>query len=607
MELEEDWEEVLMDDEMEDENCNKSMTQFSCETCQFTTTTRFALNKHQLKHSTDQYSSIPHESDDSDQEIVLEEEIFHDSDLDSIPDIEEYEIDNDDLATEDVDEEHNIPDLQKLENKDLPPYTLPKEEFTCDICDYSSKLSVNVKRHLENRIKNGSMEPFQCDLCLYRNCNKKGIHRHKSIHIKPSKYYDYEPVPVMPVLPPEEPIKMQEQPESSSNSNLSLRKAIFECSFCSFKAKTRFALTRHIQNHGNIQPDDEFELVPHQRGNKYERNAAMDWNENTCEYCDFSTLDQKRMDNHLRKRLLSRDGPVKCDICGYTSCTKVGLNMHVSRKHQGKPIKVRNKEIVRTSSGPRVQEHRYTCDHCDFKAITEKRLDNHLKRRSVCNYDPVYCQVCGYKSCTKPGLAMHFQRKHGNIPNPSSSNNSQKLDVSITTTPKLTKAQDINQIPYVLKISKNSNKGNKNHACFKCDYKTNNRTDLENHLKASTNIETPRNCEKCSETRCTYHGLLTHYRLDHGHRKGGDQKFSKSDQKLKKLKKHDSLFYCDQCDFRSKYHPNLDRHRKNLHPKVQENKILEKVYFVLPRPKKGVWIVPLEKIDPDDIEYMTFD
>jgi len=595
MELEEDWEEVLIDDEMEDENCNKSITQFSCETCQFITTTRFALNKHQLKC---QSSSTTHYDESDDQEIVLEEEIFHDSDQDSIPDIEEYEIDNDDLATEDVDEEHNIPDLDKHENKNLPPYTLPKEEFTCDLCDYSSKLAVNVKRHHENRIKNGTMVPFQCDQCLYRNCNKKGIYRHKSIHSsKPSKYYDYELVPDKYILTPEEPIKMQEPEPSSSNSNLSLRKAIFECSFCSFKAKTRFALTRHIQNHGTIQQDDDLELqVPHQRGSKYERDAAMDWNENTCEYCDFSTSSQKRMDNHLRKRLLYGDGPVTCDICGYTSCTKVGLNIHVSRKHHGNPIKARRKDIVKSSTGPRSRLDRYTCDHCDFKAQTEKRLNNHLKRRSECNYDPVHCQVCGYKSCTKSGLIMHFKRKHGNM-----SNNAQNLDVTITTAPKLTKAQDNKQIPYVLKISKKSNKGIKKHACHKCDYKTNNRVDLDYHLKASSKINTPRKCEECNETRCTYHGLLTHYRLDHGLRYG-----PKIGPKPNSKKILNGLFPCDQCDFSSNYQQNLDRHKKNLHQK-EETKILEKVYFVLPRPKKGVWIVPLEKIDPDDIEYMDFD
>ena len=66
-------------------------------------------------------------------------------------------------------------------------------------------------------------------------------------------------------------------------------------------------------------------------------------------------------------------------------------------------------------------------------------------------------------------------------------------------------------------------------------------------------------------------------------------------------------FHCNQCDFSTKYQANLDRHQRNLHPEEKENKKLEKVYYVLPRPQKGVWIVPLEKIDPDDIEYMDFD
>ena len=656
MELEEDWEEVLMDDEMEDVNCNKSATQFSCETCQFTTTTRFALNKHQLKHTTEITSAPLHESDD---EIILEEEIPHDSDQDSIPEMEEYEIDNDDFATEDVNEEQTIHDVEKQEST----YNLPKDKFACQFCDYSCKIVHNLTRHLENRTKHGHSNPFQCDLCPYRNCNQKGIFRHKSIHQKASKYYDYEPVLPVAVVPIEEP-KMQES--ESSTSKLSLRKAIFECSFCSFKAKTRFALTRHIQNHGELEdqrksPDDDEETVSHHKGNKYERSGTVDWNENTCEYCDFSTSSEKRMENHFKRRLMSKHGPVKCDICGYTSCTKVGLNIHVSRKHQGKPsTKMRSKSGSRTEG--------FNCDHCDFKAFTEKRLDNHLQRRSECDYDPISCQVCGYKSCTKKGLEMHFQRRHGylqdssndvkkeerapKVPKPLSISNSkskvrhkyfcQYCDFGSQTEDRLTnhysfrmknhtsgtlftcdicqyrictkhglkmhkikrhgtpKSEiDVKPVPLVLKFSKKSLSEHKKHACHKCDYKTTNRTDLAFHVKASLKIETPRKCEKCSETRCTYHGLLMHYRKDHGAHGVQISKNSKS--------KIDQWFHCNQCDFSTKYQANLDRHQRNLHPEEKENKKLEKVYYVLPRPQKGVWIVPLEKIDPDDIEYMDFD
>ena len=661
-------EEIMLEDEMADENFNRN----SHVTFELTATATYTAEPDRVEPEINETDEIENQSDD---EIVLDEdEELNESD-NSIPDIEEYEIDNaDELVTEDVDE---IPDLEKTE---LQP---PKQEFTCDFCDYSSNNQVNVRRHLENRAKNGFLKPFQCDICLYRNCNRKGIFRHKSIHLKaPTKYYNYELVPVsakpVKAFVPAEPVVPEDQnstnEESHSNTNINLRRAVFTCSFCPFKAKTRFSLTRHIQNHGDTE---EGRRSPDQWGNKYERNAAMDWNDYTCEYCDFSTPIEKRLDNHMKRRFKNPRGPVSCHICGYRSCTTAGLTMHINRKHGAKPTKLvrptmkpfLNEVSENDVFEPKVETFKLSdskCDFCDFKPVSQQRLENHLKRRAEADYEPVKCEVCGYKSCTKQGLQLHFNRKHGtmqNVPKTEppfvhSLKNSQKYgkeylknckhfcqfcDFASQTRERLVNHLNLRlknprgiqtcdicdykictnqgykvhmakrhgyksprqrnrvtgapkRAPLMLKISKDINR-HKNHACSKCDYRTANRQDLIYHERASINVDVPLKCEFCPQTRCTRFGLNSHHRRDHGQNtsaKSWIKSFIKNGQ-----------YECDHCDFRTKYQPNLERHRKNMHE--ASIKFLERVRYVLPRPKKGEWIVPLKRMDPNDMDYMDSD
>ena len=81
-----------------------------------------------------------------------------------------------------------------------------------------------------------------------------------------------------------------------------------------------------------------------------------------CKNCDFKNKNPKRLISHLNS---ISDEPETCDFCGNTYCTKIGLKLHISRKHG--------------VSKPKTKQEGFKCDSCASAFMTKFALTTHQK------------------------------------------------------------------------------------------------------------------------------------------------------------------------------------------------------------------------------------
>ena len=167
--------------------------------------------------------------------------------------------------------------------------------------------------------------------------------------------------------------------------------------------------------------------------------------------------------------------------------------------------------------------------------------------------------------------------------------------------------------------------------CDKCDYVTSNPSSLLNHIKAVHEKVKRFHCDLC-DYACYYGYDLKKHKQFHENNplfegkqhlwttnklqnknSNHEEKCNLCDFTVKNpfaLKQHiESVhekvkkYYCDVCNFGFYHSFGLKKHYKRIHGKDLLLKDLanyqptkEKIYYTLPRPKRGKWIVILERL-----------
>ena len=166
--------------------------------------------------------------------------------------------------------------------------------------------------------------------------------------------------------------------------------------------------------------------------------------------------------------------------------------------------------------------------------------------------------------------------------------------------------------------------------CDKCDYVASNPSSLPHHIKAVHEKVKRFYCDLC-DYACYYGGDLNKHQKFHESNPlfEGKKHFWKTKKLKNKNSNHDDKcnlcdftgkntfalkqhvesvheklkrYYCDVCNFGFYHSFGLKKHYKRIHGKdllqdlANYQPTKEKIYYTLPRPKRGKWIVILERL-----------
>ena len=243
------------------------------------------------------------------------------------------------------------------------------------------------------------------------------------------------------------------------------------------------------------------------------------------------------------------------------------------------------------------------CDICDYVASNPWSLPNHIKavHEKVKRF---YCDLCNYACYYGYDLKKHKQfhennplfegKKHSwktkNFKN-KNSNHDNKCKLCDFT------GKDLFAFDrHVESVHENI----KRYYCDLCDYACYYGYDLKKHkkfhesnpfFKARKKHKKIHNKNNVKEGKCDICN------------KEFDSSF-KLKQHIESVHENVKRYFCDVCNCGLYYIQNLRRHYKRKHgedlskdlTKYRECSVKEKIYYTLPRPKRGKWIVILERL-----------
>ena len=135
----------------------------------------------------------------------------------------------------------------------------------------------------------------------------------------------------------------------------------FKCSQCSYKAKQKFHLQKHVQRKHSIKKCTEC-------GEIFKGSFAL----------------RKHQVNECVNEAM-----LKCNRCSYKSIFKTQLEKHIRREHNS----------------------RYTCSQCGKKYIHLSSFNNH--KNNLCGSELYFeCNHCSYSTNFKSNLKVHIKSQH---------------------------------------------------------------------------------------------------------------------------------------------------------------------------------------------------
>ncbi|XP_010750253.2 zinc finger protein 142 [Larimichthys crocea] len=399
-----------------------------------------------------------------------------------------------------------------------------------------------------------------------------------------------------------------------------------QCTMCSFVAKTKMSLTRHIlyvhnkKKSGVAKPKQlhcqhcTFTCKQERCMTQHLALKHKGARPHHCQYCPFSTTRRYRLEEH--ESLHTGIGRHSCDMCEKTFGAVTKLRQHKIRIHDKQPTHFCSLCDFSGYTLDDVRRHNlrchtgvlhHACTHCDAQFSSEVALRNHCKRVhqlqacfscKQCDYTcsnevtlkthqeskhpQVKCTTCQESFKTKESLAIH-QRTHlahqcqlcsfatktrqllaQHLLNEHEEGSTKDKPLKCST------CQFACRHQLVLEQHLRSHGGKRLYKCTDCKYSTRNKQKITWHIRIHTG-EKPYSCEQCSYTCTDPSRLKLHMRVHQDEKKYLCPQCGYKCKWATQLKYHmtkhtgDKPYACDECDYRTNRADALRAHRDTQH------------------------------------------
>lgn len=322
----------------------------------------------------------------------------------------------------------------------------------------------------------------------------------------------------------------------------------FSCALCPVILMSRRGLSIHMQKVHRDAPkvlrctkcdfvtEDRNDHVRHRRSHEQKKLPKAAAKFTKCDACEYVATSVRELYKHRREVHPDVDRVHVCRDCGFRAYTRSRLLKH-RVEHDGRSTRCDVCGFV-LKSVRLLQVHKkivhcppsFTCDICGEKFRRPHQLRNHQKRMHARKKEEK-CTRCGLELYTKNELKIHMKQKHyGKF---------FKCHVCHKAFPRSTerlrhiKAVHMKYRPF---------------SCDLCDYRTNERRNLNRHLLSMHNRVVPAasyvKCEHCRGQFVSRRYLRMHITMKHA---------------------DVAAIRCELCDFETKERFELERHHSANH------------------------------------------
>lgn len=503
-------------------------------------------------------------------------------------------------------------------------YSEEDGKFKCNLCNFSSVRLVTVERHLSTcrkKSKGGNQIISKVE------CGNEPVNVQEDLVEEDSKRTGKVSEKHQAFSCPSCAFKCNQKRALDSHEKRGcLKPDEIQCTMCSFVAKSKMSLTRHILY---VHNKKKFSIAKSKRLHcqhctftcKHQRRMAQHValkhkgaRPHRCRYCSFSTTRRYRLEEH--ESLHTGIGRHSCDICNKTFGAVTKLRQHKVRIHDKRPTHFCSlcdfsgytlDDVKRHNLRCHTGDLHHACTHCDAQFSSEVALRNHCKRvhqLQVC----FSCKQCDYTCSTEVTLKTHQDSKHPQVKCTAcqeSFETKETLEIHRRThlahqcqlcpfaskTRQLLAQHLLNdheegspedkplrcstcqfacRHQLVLEQHLRSHGGKRLYKCTDCEYSTQNKQKITWHIRIHTG-EKPYSCEQCTYTCTDPSRLKLHMRV---HREEKKYLCPECGYKCKwatQLKYHmtkhtgDKPYVCDECEYRTNRADALRAHRDTQH------------------------------------------
>ncbi|KAJ8956807.1 hypothetical protein NQ318_014221 [Aromia moschata] len=327
------------------------------------------------------------------------------------------------------------------------------------------------------------------------------------------------------------------------------------CKFCSYEAKLKEDLTKHMLDHKDIPELTTYQcdLCPYKTKWKSSLSRHVRIHQDTsdittyqCKYCLYKTKWKANLSTHaLIHQNASELTTYQCDLCPYKTKWKSSLSRHV-RIHQDTsdittyqckycPYKTKWKgylsihALIHQNSSELTT---YQCDLCPYKTKWKRSLSRHVSiHQDTSDITTYQCKYCPYKTKRKGDLSEHalIHQDASEITTYDCTICSYKTKRKKYLTTHVLIHRDASEVP--------------SYQCKLCPYKTKRKGDLSTHALIHQNASevTTYQCDLCPYKTKRKGDLSTHALI---HQNASEV----------------TTYHCDLCPYKTKWKKHLTRH-----------------------------------------------